>query len=250
MRRRRPTRNALKQGERLPRWVPLWVRRRVETDLFQIYAFSEETGRRVPAGARVLDAGAGQGRSRPDFAHARYVGIDLAVGDDAWDYSALDAFSNLEQLPFADNTFDAALLFQVLEHVREPARVLTELQRVLKSGGELYVTAPQSWPQHQKPHDYFRYTSFGLRYLFEKAGLAAVEIRPMGGYFWYLGYQLTAINYWLFPRGMRGRVFTWPLRFLFGLIFQMALPLILYYLDPLDRQKDETFGYMCIARKP
>lgn len=197
----------------------------------------------------MLDAGAGQGRFRPVLAHTRYIGVDLAVGDTTWDYSRLDVISDLTHLPFGQSTFDAVLCTQVLEHVSEPLLVLQEIARVLKPGGRLFLSAPQSWPQHQKPYDFFRYTSFGLRHLFAKAGLHPESIRPMGGYFWFLSFQLQNINYWLFPKGMRGRIWTWPLRALFGLIFQLILPLILYYLDPLDRIKDETFGYLCIAVK-
>jgi SAM-dependent methyltransferase len=221
----------------------------VETDLYQLYDFSDEAAAYAQPGDLVLDAGAGEGRYKPDFNHAHYVGVDLAVGDVAWDYSALDAIGNLERLPFATDTFDIALCQQVLEHVREPEQVLREITRVLKPGGKLFLSVPQSWCQHQKPHDYFRYTSFGLRYLFEKVGLETEEIRPMGGYFWFLAFQLHNLNYWLFPKGMRGRIFTFPLRLVFGIVFQLFIPLFLYYLDPLDRQKDETFGHLCIAVK-
>ena len=58
------------------------------------------------------------------------------------------------------------------------------------------------------------------------------------------------INFWLFPRGMRYRALTWPIRGLFTVIFQIFFPFILYYLDRLDKQKDETFGHACIAVKP
>ena len=242
--------HVFKRGERLPRFIPQWFKRRIETDLYLIYDFSEEAAAKIPAHALVLDAGAGQGRFKSDFDHTRYVGVDLAVGDMAWDYSSLDAISNLTDLPFKDNSFDAALCTQVLEHVPEPQQVISEIARVLKPGGQLFLSAPQSWCQHQKPYDFFRYTSFGLSHLFTKAGLQAEEIRPMGGYFWFLSFQLQNINFWLFPKGMNGRVLTWPIRAFFGLIFQMILPLMLYYLDPLDHAKDETFGYLCIATKP
>lgn len=238
-----------KRGERLPRFMPQWIKRRVETDLYLIYDFSEEAATKVAANAWVLDAGAGQGRFKADFAHARYVGVDLAVGDVGWDYSNLDAISNLTDLPFKESSFDAVLCTQVLEHVPEPQQVIDEIARVLKPGGRLFLSAPQSWCQHQKPYDYFRYTSFGLAHLFKKAGLHPEEIRPMGGYFWFLSFQLQNINYWVFPKGMNGRFLTWPLRAFFGLVFQLMLPLFLYYLDPLDRAKDETFGYLCIATK-
>lgn len=241
---------AARRGHRLPRVVPMWLRRRIEIDNTTLLDFVGRMAASVPAGARVLDAGAGEGRYRSDFAHTRYVGVDLAVGDAGWDYHALDALGSLIELPFRNGTFDAVMCAQVLEHVPEPRRVLQEIARVLKPGGRLFLTAPQSWHQHQKPHDYYRYTSFGLRYLFEQAGLQVQSLQPMGGYFWYLSFQLQNINYWLFPRGMRGRKWTFPLRALFSVIFQLVFPFIFYYLDRLDQQKDETFGYTCVVVKP
>jgi SAM-dependent methyltransferase len=238
------------RGRLLPRFLPQWFHKRVEVSAYILNEFVEQVCASLPPGALVLDAGAGEGQYKADLAHTRYVGIDLAVGDSAWNYHGLDVVGNLSRLPFATDVFDAVLCTQVLEHVPEPFEVLQEIQRVLKPTGRLFLSAPQSWHQHQKPHDYYRYTSFGLRYLLQKAGLSVESMRPMGGYFWYLAFQLQNINYWLFPRGMKGRAWTWPLRALFGFVFQFALSLPLFYLDRLDRIKDETFGYVCIAVKP
>ena len=239
-----------RRGHRLPWIVPMWLRRRVEMDNTALLDFVGRVAATVPAGALVLDAGAGEGRYQPEFAHTRFIGVDLAVGESEWDYHGLDAICTLIDLPFETNTFDAVLLTQVLEHVTEPQRVINEICRVLKPGGRLFLTVPQSWHQHQKPHDYFRYTSFGLKYLFEHAGLRPQSIEPMGGYFWVLAFQFHMLNYWLFPRGMRWRKLTLPLRALNAVIFQLFFPFILYYLDRFDRQKDETFGHACIAVKP
>lgn len=238
-----------KRRNPLPRIFPTWFQERAEVDNFRLYEFMETAGQALDASARVLDAGAGEGKYREDFEHTHYFGVDLAVGDTTWDYSSLDAISGLESLCFGDRAFDVVLCTQVLEHVPEPFAVLNELHRVLKEDGQLFLSAPQSWHQHQKPYDYYRYTSFGLRYLLEKAGFEVVTLENMGGYFWFLSFQLQMINYWVFPKGMPGRVFTWPLRALFGLIFQLILPLLLFYLDRFDRIKDETFGYVCVARK-
>lgn len=239
-----------KPRTRLPSYVPQWIKRRVEVNVYKLYQFAEEIGASLSPNMRVLDAGAGEGRFRPELAHTRYVGIDLAVGDIDWDYDNLDVISDLFRVPFAQGSFDAAVCFQVLEHVSEPQRVLQEIGRVLKPGGTFFLSAPQSWHQHQKPHDYYRYTSFGLRYLVEESGMEIRSIEPMGGYFWFLSFQLQNINYWLFPSGMKGRRWTWPLRALFALTFQLVLPLMLFYLDRLDRVRDETFGHLCVAVKP
>jgi len=72
----------------------------------------------------------------------------------------------------------------------------------------------------------------------------------MGGYFWFLAFQLQNMNYWLFPRGMKGRRWTLPLRVANAVLFQLLLSLTLYYFDRFDRTKDETFGYVCVATRP
>ncbi len=239
-----------KRRNPLPGIFPQWMQKRVEVDAYRLYEFMEQVGKSLPSTAWVLDAGAGEGKYKEEFEHTHYIGVDLAIGDVQWNYHGLDAICNLTNLPFKNDHFDAVVCTQVLEHVPEPSKVLDELHRVLRSGGKLYLSAPQSWHQHQKPHDYYRYTSFGLRHLLEKTGFKTELIQNMGGYFWFLSFQLQNINYWLFPRGMKGRRWTWPLRLLFGIVFQLLLPLLLFYLDRFDKIKDETFGYVCIAVKP
>jgi SAM-dependent methyltransferase len=239
------------QSERLPSFLPVWVRERIEVNVYKLKRFVRDAALHVPLDARVLDAGAGEGRFHRYFAHARYVGVDFADGDADWDYSGLDAIANLVRLPFRDAVFDVAVCTQVLEHVSEPLQVLCEIRRVLKPGGRLYLSAPQSWHQHQKPHDYYRYTSFGLRHLIERSGLQVESVQALGGYFWFLSFQLQNLVYWTFShRSRRHRWLTWPLRAVLGFVFQLVLPLLLFYLDGLDRVQDETFGHACIAIRP
>lgn len=240
---------SIHQRERLPRYLPGWVKERVEVNVYLLNRFMQWAGAQIPAGARLLDAGSGEGRFRSLFEHTRYTGVDLTVGDEAWNYAGLDAVSDLVDLPFGQDTFDAAVCTQVLEHVPQPGRVLGEIARVLKPGGRLYLSAPQSWHQHQKPYDFYRYTSFGLRYLLENSGLQVESVRPLGGYFWYLSFQLQNMVYWTFSQRPK-RWYTWPLRAGLGLVFQLAIPLALFYMDRLDPVKDETFGHVVVAVKP
>jgi SAM-dependent methyltransferase len=193
----------------------------------------------LPPGARVLDAGAGEGHYRPFFAAQRYLGLDLAVGDSAWDYSKLDVLADLTALPFRDAVFDAALNVVTLEHVKEPARVLAELSRTLAPAARLLLIVPHEWEEHQQPHDYFRYTRYGVEYLLRQAGFEDFEIRPVGGFFRLLSRRLlNALQF-----------FPGPLMLL-AAVFFVPPALLLPMLEPLDRRQNFTLGYICFARKP
>ena len=189
--------------------------------------------RELPAGARVLDAGAGEAQYATLFQGFRYAAVDLGIGDESWEYGSLDAVAELERLPFADNTFDAAVNIVTLEHVREPKAVLAEIARVLRPGGRLLLVTPFEWEEHQQPHDYYRYTQFGLQYLLESACLTTESIAPAGGLF----------------RALARRLLT------AGLAVPILLPilapaaLLLPLFDRFDESRAFTLGHLTIARK-
>lgn len=81
-------------------------------------------------------------------------------------------------LPIGDAKLDAVVMFELLEHVPEPARVLQEAHRVLRPDGTLLGSAPFVWPVHGDPSDYFRFTADGLRHLL--TGFSAVDVQPIG----------------------------------------------------------------------
>jgi len=193
----------------------------------------------LPAGALVLDAGAGETQYAPCFSRQRYVGVDLAVGDAEWDYGSLDVISDLTRLPFASGSFDACLNIVTLEHLPEPASALTETGRVLKPGGVLLLAAPLVWEIHQAPHDFFRFTSYGVRYLLEKAGYTEIAVRPVGGFFRLLT-RLLLYGLRFFPA---------PLRYLVALL-AAPVALVLPIFNFLDRDRIFALGYVCTARKP
>jgi len=198
--------------------------------------------RSLPSGVRVLDAGAGENRYKHHFALQRYCGVDLAVGDASWDYSRLDTLADLAALPFREGTFDAALNIVTLEHLAEPARALAEIARVLARGAPLLVAVPQDWETHQAPHDYYRYTRYGLRKLLEEAGFEVVEMHAHGGYFRLLARRLLN-GLQFFSGGIR-----W-LGFIPAAILAVPPALILPFLDGLDRDRNFTLGHVCLARK-
>jgi len=193
----------------------------------------------LPRGVRVLDAGAGESAHKHYFAAQRYCGLDLGIGDQAWDYSRLDVLGNLQALPFPDATFEAAVNIVTLEHVLDPARVLCELGRVLAPGGRFLLVAPLQWEEHQQPHDYGRFTRFALDRLLRQAGFADISIQPVGGIFRLISRRLfNALQFFPGPLMLVAAVFFAPPA--------LVLPL----LDPLDRERSFTLGYICSARKP
>jgi SAM-dependent methyltransferase len=118
-----------------------------------------------PHCARLLGADVEQG------AHGR---VDFVVGRGA-------------PLPVRDASLDFALCTQVLEHVPDPGLVLRELARVLRPGGILLLTAPFVWEQHEEPHDYHRFTGYGIAELAARAALAVESLEPAGGMIEVLG---------------------------------------------------------------
>lgn len=84
-------------------------------------------------------------------------------------------------LPLDDGSFDTVLLTDVLEHVAEPLALLRQINRLLRPGGNLIAGVPFFYWVHEHPHDYFRYTEFGLTHLCAAAGLRVRSLRPYGG---------------------------------------------------------------------
>ncbi len=218
----------------LPRFLSrhlLFVEARIDS---AVRAFAAS----LPPGAAVLDAGAGESRYAPLFAGRRYVAVDLGVGDADWNYSRLDVRADLAALPFREQSFDACIHIVTLEHVPRPAEVLAEIARVLKPGSRLLIVAPQDWEIHQAPHDYYRYTRHGLGFLLEAAGLEVDSMEPLGGFFRLL--QRRVLNALQFFEGV------W---FLLALLAAAPAALILPAFEFLDRRRDFTLGYICLARR-
>src|ERR1035441_8959759 len=103
----------------------------------------------IPAGKRLLDAGAGELRNRPLCAHLDYVSQDLCQYEGAgdgkalqmgtWDTSMIDIVSDIVAIPAPDASFDVILCTEVLEHLPDPAAALREFSRLLKPDGQLII---------------------------------------------------------------------------------------------------------------
>jgi len=88
------------------------------------------------------------------------IGLDVKNGE------GVDVVGTVYRLPFENEKFDNILCTEVLEHLCSPEEAIKELKRVLKIGGTLVLSTRFLFPLHDTPDDYYRFTKYGLRYLF------------------------------------------------------------------------------------
>jgi ubiquinone/menaquinone biosynthesis C-methylase UbiE len=127
----------------------------------------------------VLDVGCGQSPFRflLNTSSTNYFGIDI-VDADKFDYknSNITPF-NGEDIPFKDEEFNGVICTEVLEHVENYQKLINEMHRVMKKGGEAIVTVPWSARYHYIPYDFFRYTPSSLRTMFSNFSEAKIQNR-------------------------------------------------------------------------
>jgi SAM-dependent methyltransferase len=160
----------------------------------------------IGADKKILDAGAGEQPYKQFCSHLRYTSQDFAQYDgkgdgvglqneNKWNIDKIDIVSDIKQIPVENESFDAILCTEVLEHVPDPVAAVTELSRVLKSQGVLLVTVPFISGSHQTPYHFC--TGFS-RYFFEyhlpNLGFDKIEIEYNGNYFEFLAQELRRSN--------------------------------------------------------
>jgi len=109
---------------------------------------------------RVLDLGSGGSSYHRFFPNRVSVDIDPERKP--------DIVADAHNLPFKDDEFEFVLCTEMLEHVQDPAKVISEIKRVLTKGGVVLLTTRFIFPLHDAPHDYWRFTEYGLKNLFKE----------------------------------------------------------------------------------
>jgi SAM-dependent methyltransferase len=134
-----------------------------------------------------LDVGCGIRPYEEFFPEGTYTGVDVESSGRSLDLKTPDIFFDGNRLPFPDASFDGVIATQVMEHVRNPDILLSEISRVLKPGGTFLLTMPFVWEEHEAPYDFSRRTSFGIKALLEDHGLNVNGIIKLNGIFETLG---------------------------------------------------------------
>jgi SAM-dependent methyltransferase len=139
----------------------------------------------------LLDIGCGEKPYKNLFKGVKdYIGIDFnnySINKDFIsekpDCYFSDEYFNTLVLPFASESFDNVVSFQVLEHHKNPHKMICEMFRVIKPNGYILLTVPFIFGIHEEPHDYQRFTKYGLAELLKEHDCEILEIKKQGSIF-------------------------------------------------------------------
>ncbi|MEA2016041.1 MAG: methyltransferase domain-containing protein [Actinomycetota bacterium] len=166
------------------------------------------------------------------------------INVDILPYKNVDIIADIQNLPVADGEMDIAVCSAVLEHVKDPYRVVNEIYRVLKKGGLTYCYMPFICGFHASPDDYTRLTYEGMKVLFKDFDIVELGVGggPTSGLLWVLQEWLAT----LLSFGSR------RLHFIFYVFF-MLITFPIKYLDIIlskfPTAKNIASGFYIIARK-
>ena len=209
----------------------------------------------LPAGARPLDAGAGELQNRRYCTHLDYVSQDLCqyhgaggghpqegLQSRAWDTSRIDLVSDITAIPAPDTSFDAVLCSEVLEHVPEPTHALDEFARLLKPGGVLILTAPFSSITHQAPYHFCTgFSKYWYQHHLEQRGFRIETLVANGDWYALVRQEIRRLGGQERQRGC----WTWPLAYAYALLG------LIYFALRGERKAEDLacFGWHCVAVK-
>lgn len=178
---------------------------------------------------KVIDVGCGSKPYKDLFKVNEYIGIDVEVSGHNHSNSEIDFFYDGRTIPFSDSSFDIVFSSEVLEHVFEPEKFISEIYRVVKVNGLVILTCPFIWDEHEQPYDFARYTSFGIKYLFENNNFKIINYIKTTNYIETIFQMLSAYLYQHFlPKNKFLKIlllpiFVMPINFL-GIIFGKIFP--------------------------
>lgn len=201
----------------------------------KIFDWVSENGR----GKRILNLGSGNGLFDCYLdEQIEFINLDIAHGK-----KNLHLIADAHCMPFPDSSFDMVYSIAVLEHVKKPWIVASEITRILRPGGHVVLELPFLNIIHDE-HDYFRFSDKGIRSLFddEKYEVVLEQVGSGGGSF----LSVFLLEYF------RQFVPTKTLKGIWRVVMQWPFSLIKYLDVPIKFSKDlrltaNSFSY--IGRK-
>lgn len=211
--------------------------------------------KKIPAGGKILDAGAGECQFKEVCKHLSYTSQDFGqyngTGDSKgiqmkkWDNTKLDLVSDITKIPVPDCSFDIILCTEVFEHIPDPISAIKEFSRILKTGGQLILTAPFCSMTHFAPYHF--YSGFN-KYFYEthlkNNGFEIKELRSNGSFFDFVAQDIKTL-----PSIVEG--YTGKTASLYQKLIMVLMLRVLKKYKTHDINSSELlcFGYQVIATK-
>lgn len=178
---------------------------------------------------KLLDFGCGSKPYKALFPVSEYIGADIEVSGHDHRNEEIDVYYDGKTLPFKDESFESVFSSEVLEHVFNLSEILGELHRVLKPGGNMLLTVPFVWDEHEIPYDFARYTSFGLKHILQEKGFVVIEEKKTTDYVSTIFQMWAAYVYQhIFPKSKGFRIALTPIFItpitLCGILLSTILP--------------------------
>ncbi|MEP6596861.1 MAG: class I SAM-dependent methyltransferase [Ginsengibacter sp.] len=197
------------------------------------------------AKGKVIDIGCGNKPHEKIFEEkiTEYIGCDIVQSS----LQKVDILCEANNIPLPNNSFDTAFSTQTIEHVEDHQGLVNEAYRLIKPGGFFIVSGPMYWHLHEEPYDFFRFTKYGFKYIFEKAGFEMVEINPNGGTWATTGQSVIHS----FLQSKSRNFFIHVSRFLFHrLRLYWLINAFFSWLDKVDYNPLNTMNYVVVGKKP
>jgi SAM-dependent methyltransferase len=129
---------------------------------------------------RVVEFGTAQviaGRSThsfglfPNLERSNYTMVDIKPGPD------VDVVADIHSLPIEwTDRYDACIANAVFEHLERPWLAARQVANILAPGGACYISTHQTFPLHDHPKDFFRFSTDALALIFQDAGLEVLRV--------------------------------------------------------------------------
>jgi SAM-dependent methyltransferase len=129
---------------------------------------------------RLMDFGCGSKPYKSLFTVDEYVGVDFENPGHPHLNEQIDMFYDGKKIPFQDGQFDSVFSSEVFEHIFNLEEILKEINRVMKVSGKILITCPFAICEHEVPNDFARYSSYAIKYIFEKNGFEIIKQEKTG----------------------------------------------------------------------